>query len=288
MKPVKVGRLNAVWDGEEYRVLGCLPPEPKLLGAAQRYGDSYPLVTELDERDYEFYGSPKRDQKNHGSCAGQAGVCALDITLRMIGEQPPVLSATMPYALANGGRDEGSSMSMILKILIQVGTCLDSTMPWNKIYKHQIPPKAYEEAKLYRVRQAYLCRSYEELCSAICQGFPVSLGIMVGDNLGELDSEGICPLPRRVLGGHAMCGIGLKKSTRTGEWLIKVQNSWTSRWGINGCAYIRKAHFGHIMDGYAVVYPQELRDPRDAPPVLGKKKKDNNHGRHDPDGSKPS
>lgn len=278
MNPIKIGGLPAIWEGGQFRVLGCLQPSPKHLGAAQRYGDAYPVVKELEERDYAFHGSPIRNQGQYGSCASHAGTTALDIVLRMIGAPPPLLSATMPYALVNGGRDNGSVMSDVLNVLIRVGTCLNKTFPESKIYKSQLPRSAYAEAANYKITQAYMCRSYEELCSAIHLGFPVSLGIMVGQNFGQLDSEGVCPLPDRILGGHALCGMGLKKSARTGEWLIKFQNSWTAQWGQGGFAYLRKAHFGQIMDGYAVVYPKSLNDPPPVKLTKAENKKETIHG----------
>jgi hypothetical protein len=269
MQPFKSGRLFSIWDGGEYRSLGCLPTEPQLLGAASRFGDSFPTLEadDLKECDFAFHGSPVRNQKQFGSCGGQAGVTSLDICLRMIGEKPPYLSATFPYALANGGRDQGSSLGNILKILKTYGTCTEELMPTEKIYKQQIPQEAWEIAKKFMVLDNLLCRTYKEMISAIGLGFPVELGIMVGKNFGELDSEGVCPLPDQILGGHALCGMGIKKSQRTGEWLIKVQNSWAIQWGIKGYAFIRAAHFGQIGDAWAMVYPKELRDSSDAPPV---------------------
>lgn len=258
-KPLKIDRQHAIHEGGEYRKLACLPPEPMLLSAAQRYGDSYPIITidQLEDRDYEFYGSPKRNQKSHGSCAGHAGVTSLDTALRMIGYTPPLLSCTFPYALANGGQDNGSSLSVILQVLQKYGTCTEAMFNVDMIYQNQISQQAFAAAKQFEAVQAFLCRSFSELCSAIHLGYPVSLGIMVGDNFGQLDAEGVCPLPQRVLGGHALCGMGLKKSKRTGEPLIKFQNSWTPQWGLNGCAYLREAHFGQISDGWALVYPKE-------------------------------
>lgn len=216
------------------------------------------------ECDLSTFGSPIRDQAQHGSCTGHAGVCALDIVRRQEGETPVLLSCTFPYSLVNGNRDNGASVSSILKVLEQVGTCTFAECGTDQIYQSQIPKTAWDTAKKYQAVEAFTCHSFEEICEAVNSGFPTPFGIQVGQNFSRLNSDGVCPPPDIVVGGHALCGVGLKRS-RTGTWLLKFQNSWTAVWGLKGYAYLSKGSFDNMVDAYAIMYAKNIDGP---PPVV--------------------
>lgn len=116
----------------------------------------------------------------------------------------------------------------------------------------------------YRLSMAFKCNSFDEICQAINLGFCCPLGIKVGDNFSNVDSEGVCPLYDRGGGGHCILGVGLKKHARYG-WLIKIQNSWGTRFGINGFAYLRREHFNQMSpDAFAI--QAAFDDPQDSTP----------------------
>lgn len=219
--------------------------------------------------DLSSFKSPIRDQATHGSCTGHAGVAALDIVRRQAGDEPVLLSCTFPYSLVNGGRDNGASVSSVLKVLEQVGTCTFAECGTDQIFQNQYPQSCFETAKKYKAVQAFMCNSFEELCEAVNQGFPVAFGIEIGQNFSRLSDDGVCPPPMTVIGGHALCGIGLKQS-RTGTWLIKFQNSWTAQWGLGGYAFLSKGSFDNYVDGYAIMYAEADNPP---PPVVKEAKK---------------
>jgi hypothetical protein len=254
--------------GGEDRKLAALKPDPKMLHGIKRFGEVRPRPNPAtwQECDWSFFGSPVRDQKTYGSCTGHAGVCALDIIYRKQGKPSPLLSCTFPYGLVNGGRDNGASVTSILKVLREVGTCLHSEVGTDQIYKHQFPRQAWKTAEKYRVVEYLLCQTYEELCEAINLGFPVALGITVGQNFNRLDRYGVCPLPDVAVGGHALCGIGLKKHPVNNTWIMKIQNSWGRQWGMDGFAYLTKGHFDWMVDGYAIMHNKLI----DTPPAVPK------------------
>lgn len=235
--------------------------------------------TKWAECDFSTFKSPIRDQAQHGSCTGHAGVCALDTVRRQNGDTPVLLSCTFPYGLVNGGRDNGASVSSVLRVLEQVGTCTFDEVGTDMIFQQQFPRTAWNTAKQYQAVEAFTCSSFEELCEAINNGFPVAFGIAVGENFSRLDANGVCPLPNTVVGGHALCGIGLKKGN-AGTWLIKFQNSWGANWGLKGYAYLTKGHFDNMVDGYAIMYAKNTDGP---PPVVKATKKA--HVKHPPLGT---
>jgi hypothetical protein len=248
--------------GGEIRKLAAMPPPPQMLATAKQYTADYMAPDPSTWADFDFADILTliiRNQSQYGSCTGHAGVTATDIILRKIGSDVPLLSCTFPYAQVNGGRDNGASVSSILKVLTQLGTCTHAECGTDQIYKQQIPQSAYATAKKYQVTEAFLCRTYNEIVDAINRGFPVPLGIQVGNNFSRLDNNGIAPLPDMAIGGHALCGIGIKQYR--GEWLVKVQNSWDTRWGMKGCCYLTRSHFIHMIDAYAIMYGDNLNPP---------------------------
>lgn len=256
--------LTAIESVGVYRKLAALRPEPAMMASAPHFKALFQVdSSQWKETDFEFLGSPIRDQSTYGSCTGQAGVTALDITRRREGEEPVLLSSTFPYALVNGGRDNGASVTSILQVLKQYGTCLDSECGTDQIYQQQIPQPAFQTAQQYQALEAYICHSYDECLEAISRGFAVAFGIQVGQNFNRLDSNGVAPLPDVIIGGHAMCGMGMKRSSQ-GTWLMKAQNSWTRRWGINGYCWLTKGHFRYQTDAYAIMYAENINPP---PPV---------------------
>jgi hypothetical protein len=216
------------------------------------------------ECDLSSYKSPIRDQGHHGSCTGHAGVAALDIVRRQEGDDPVLLSCTFPYSLVNGNKDNGASVSSILKILEQYGTCTFAECGTDQIFQNQYSQSCFVTAKKYMAVEAFVCHSFEEVCEAVNMGFPTPFGIQVGQNFSRLNPDGVCPPPDTVVGGHALCGIGLKKS-RTGTWLLKFQNSWTAQWGLGGYAYLSKGSFDNMVDAYAIMYAKNTDGP---PPVV--------------------
>ena len=212
------------------------------------------------ECDLSTFGSPIRDQGQHGSCTGHAGVAALDIVRRQENQSPVLLSCTFPYSLVNGGRDQGASVSSILRVLEQYGTCTAEECGTNQIFKNQYPQSAFDTAKNYKAVEALTCNTFEEICEAVNSGFPTAFGIQVGQNFSRLSSEGVCPPPNMTVGGHALCGIGLKKSS-TGDWLLKFQNSWGASWGLRGYAYLSRGSFDNMVDAYAIMYAENANGP---------------------------
>lgn len=224
-------------------------------------------------RDYRNFGSPTKDQGQHGSCSGHAGVKAFDVGRRIAGMPNIALSSTFPYSQLNGGRDNGASVSDNMLVLMRTGTCLESTCGVDQIFTRQIPRTATQEAANYKLQEAYVLRTFDDFGTALTLGYTAAIGIMIGENFARLDANGIAPLPVTTIGGHAMGVVGLAKIN--GQWVLLLQNSWGSTFGFGGgFCYITESHTTQMLDGFAVIVPKESpASGDDEPPVVPEKNK---------------
>jgi hypothetical protein len=261
-----ISDLPAVKFDGIYRVLACIPSSEESVAAFPRFGASqrFAAADMLQEIDYEWYKNPIWDQRMTSSCTGQGCGAGMQLCYMQSGRPLVEFNPYFIYGLVNRGRDAGAMISDCLTALKQYGICPKDDLQQGMMFRSQFPPKAFENAKRFKLSEAYKCDTFEEICAAIAVGFVCPLGIMVGDNFANLDNQGVAPLPAGGGGGHCILGMGLKKSTRYG-WMIKIQNSWGSRFGINGHCYIHKGHFSRMSpDAFAIQVV--IDDPMDSTP----------------------
>jgi len=254
--PLSISNLPAVKFDGDWRVLGCLPETKESLSRFPQFGSSI-LGAVLDpsswqEIDMSWYAPPILNQQATSSCVGHGTCSGMESCWLQSGKPLVRFNPYFVYGLINGGRDQGAMISDALLALQKHGICQKEALPAGAMFQNQFPPQAFENAKKYKLVQAYHCSTFEEICSAISLGFFCPLGIFVGDNFSQLDNEGVAPLPNRGGGGHCILGVGLKKSSRYG-WIIKIQNSWGANWGMKGYGYLQKDHFRSMNpDAFAI------------------------------------
>jgi len=249
-----------------YRVLACIP-------STEESASHFPLFSsflgagpvEPQEIDLSWYAPDILNQGATSSCMGHA-VCSGLETGWVQGGRPKInFNPYFTYGLCNNGRDQGSMISDGLKVSMSYGICQRDKLPRGVMYQSQFPREAFENAKRFKLIQAYRCNTFDEIVQALALGFPVPLGILVDDAFARVDSEGICPVASgRGGGGHAILGVGLKRHQRYG-WLVKIQNSWGRNFGMNGYAYLHKGHFQFMRpDAFAIQSMAD--DPQDSTP----------------------
>lgn len=248
---------------EDEQLLKALPP----LSAA-----GLPRLDrkDIEERDLFIHSELKvKNQGRFGSCTNQAYTTAYLLRWLVMGRPYVPLSSTFAYAHINGGRDVGASMSAVLRAGLEIGLSLESQCPQNCIYTNQVPnyQEARKTALKYRLHPQgfFRCESYLDLLTAITLGFPAGFGILVGENFGNLDRDGICPVPDRVVGGHALCGARNRKSQREGM-VIDFPNSWDVTWGKQGWGTVSEKHFERRIDAWALILPNDNEDNPDGLP----------------------
>lgn len=265
---LSISSLPAVKFDGFYRVLGCIPETEESLDSFPLFGSQFaaPLdQSQWREIDLSWYSPDILDQKATSSCVGHGCCSGMEMCWLQSGRPYQRFNPYFIYGLINGGKDAGAMISDGLKALMQYGVCMREALQAGVMFKNQFPQSAFNNAGRFKLVQAYRCATFEDICSALTLGFVCPLGIMVGQNFSNVDSEGIAPLPNGGGGGHCVLGVSLKKHSRYG-WLIKIQNSWGRNFAKSGYCYIHKGHFQSMRpDAFAM---QSIADdPQDSTPV---------------------
>lgn len=260
-------------DGQEFK-LGCVEPSDDELGLLQTTNapdvpESEWVVVgheECKRRVEAFLSLHNLNQKNHGSCVGFSGAGALAWDLWSSG-LPPIgkLSGAYVYSWINGNRDRGASIPAALNALTEHGTCLESTVPWNVIYRRQMPAGADEEAKRFMLHTGGRVKGFAPMVSALQVGKPVQFGVQAGGSFGRFDDEGICGYRGRG-SNHSVFAAPLLVRKKNGGFKIPMINSW-GLWGPwkTGWAYVDERHFegggGGFIHGTPKLDPQNPNFP---------------------------
>lgn len=233
--------------------------------------DSFPYFAEsgqgfsgtLQEIDMSWEGHRILNQKSTSSCVAHATTAGMEILYNQRQNIKESFNPFFHYAFINGGKDAGAFISDSLTAMKQYGICELGAFPSDKVYyKNSLTKSAYENAARFKLEKGYRCTTFEEVCSALSIGFVVNIGILVGSNFSKVDSEGIAPLPNGGGGGHSMLACGLKKHSKYG-WLVKLQNSWGTNFGMNGYCYVRKEHFAYYSRLDCFAFQGVIDDPKD-------------------------
>lgn len=255
-----MGFPSIYFDGY-YRVLSHTPSP---INDLPLFGDNFATAAPFQLQDIDLSWESHRilNQKNTSSCVAHATATGMEILYKQRQNVEKNFNPFFTYALINGGRDNGSYISDAMDAVMKYGICEVGAFPSDRVYyKNSLNKSAYENALRFKLDKAYKCTSFDQICQAINLGFVVNIGIYVGDNFVNVDSEGIAPLPRGGGGGHSMLACGIKHHAKYG-WLVKVQNSWGSNFGNNGYCYLRKEAFnGRDLDCFA--FQGVLDDPKD-------------------------
>ena len=252
-------------DGE-WRYLGSRPSTHRLLASA-----SLPDIPVSEWRDYDLtvsenYPIKIKDQNGRGACNGHAAASSLEIARWVAGQHYEPLSAWYIYAKLCNGWDSGSSIADALRLLSLEGTCEESLVLYGVINPTMLSAAAKANAANHKIEIGHALPDWKSLCIAAQLRQPFNFSLSVNGNFNTLDSFG---RPQNHAGGHnhAVCGgMGMKR-TATGEWMIKMQNSWGTKWGQNGYCWIGEKNVqGWGWDAYSVV--ATTIDPTDQPPRL--------------------
>lgn len=245
------------------RAMGMIAAKPKLKWAVYGTTPQTPMIprAQWKEVDLEAYLPPVKDQDGIGACNAFATITATEASREIAGLSYVKLSPGWLYGRINGGRDQGSTLEDGLAWMVEHGTCTSATV--GDLSWRSNPSKAAQEAKNYRVVEAYLCPTVDHMASALQQGFVIVEGLLWRDNFTP-DKDGWLPsVGRGGAGGHALCGYGLTQ--RNGVWGIKTRNSWGVTWGNGGNCVIPESLFDGQISGYWAIR-SVTRTPEPFPP----------------------
>lgn len=255
---MKADATTITIDGQTYG-LGCLPRRAAVgslypvFGAADR--PETQIIPRKDWASIDFrHLVPKiLDQDGQGACNAFASIQALHVIRNMAGLPFVELSPGNLYGRINGGVDRGSVIADAVQQLEDVGVCKAATVPPLEWRRSRWPSTWKDEAKRFRILEAYDCPTFDHIASALLMGFPVNFGILVGNNFRP-DETGWLPDYRSGGGGHAMCAVGLAYHPSRRTWGLITANSWGRDWGLDGFCIVPESYFQRtpFTDAWAV------------------------------------
>lgn len=200
--------------------------------------------------DLEQGFSAIEDQGDIGSCVANAAVALLEF-LELKKTEPFLdLCRLMVYYNARdlegtSNEDAGCQIRDAIKALAKLGTCLESTWPYD-VSKFAVkpPPEAFTEGLKHLAGEYRSVNTGNELQACLAEGYPVQFGIVLYESFmtDAVKATGIVPMPKprkeSQVGGHSMviAGYDLKKK------LYKIRNSWGVEFGQRGYCFMPMAY----------------------------------------------
>lgn len=189
-------------------------------------------------------------RQNYGSCTAQATDAIKEF------QELKILSHYFIYVMSkkiSGNYDqEGEYIINPLKAVCEHGVPEEKFMPdvkpesgkWIDYVKKEPSKEAYENAVKYKgKRYWWVHNGINNFKNAIYQNrTPVIFAIRWYNSYNKCPQSGILPPPDRLVGYHAVCGVGWDKD---GLW---VKNSFGENWGHNG-------YFKILFDKWDIVQP---------------------------------
>ncbi len=284
---VETSSLYYKQDGEKRLLTRLSPDKAKLvpLQKAVRWSDVKTVIPrdkwrDVSRRDIFPASLWILDQGQVGSCVGNGATDALRKVRFLSGMTDLKLSPGCTYAQINGGSDNGAVIGDSMTALTQTGTVLYSTVGETPYYLRQLPQGWQAEASRFKIAEAYVTPTFDEMASAIQLGYILVYGMQVGNNFEHFTAEGVAGISPGQ-GNHCMHADGMKKLAN-GQFAFDNANSWGATWGPwgNGRCYLVEGHFAHanISDTYAIkaaivdpqesIKPRASADPAPVPPAL--------------------
>ena len=161
------------------------------------------------------------------------------------------------YLEGTVGSDEGASLRDGMKVLKNMGVCLEKDFPYD-ITKFTDKPSAIADvgARQFKIKEYHRVVSLTGMKVALAQGYTIVSGIEIytGMESKETAATGIVPMPTdddECLGGHAVHTVGYddEKVLNGLTGYVLVENSWGDGWGEKGYFWLPYAYFkNYVLD----------------------------------------
>ena len=179
-----------------------------------------------------------------------------------------LFSPAFIYNQINGGKDNGSTISDAMSLIVSKGALPWEAMPYTeKNYLKQPTPDQLQLAAKYKAKEFQRLRYNEpnEIKNQLAQGRPVVVGILINENIYEIGKKIYKEAKGANLGGHAITLVGYDDSTNA----FKYQNSWGVEWGDKGFGYIDYKYFTRVCKSAFVMI--DAIDPNPGPEIADNK-----------------
>ena len=224
---------------------------------------AYLPVIKLPKRiDYMSQMSPVRDQGEEGTCVGFATATGMKEYQEFLDyEKLVILSPRFVYSeckkIDGVPKLEGTTIRAAMQVLESRGVCQEKFWPYLPHQKTKAREGAISNAKKFRIITYARILNLNELRLSLATKGPSVIGIEVFKGMLKTKT-GLVPLPKKnetTLGGHAICTIGYDDEKK----VIKFKNSWSNKWGQNGCGFLPYAYIErYMMDAWSSV---DIEDP---------------------------
>jgi len=244
--------------------LGCIP---------SKYNYKDFITTAIIPKDNiipnKFYWEPPiiRDQGNYGMCVGFGSAGDKNIQEYTEGDYQsdgfsPLFVYTICKSLDGCPDEEGTQISIAMKVLKNIGIVPEKDMPYSMAKTAFDYPKITKELK--EKAKKYKIKSYAKLPNnnliALKQALlisPVVSGLFVTESFYNVENGFLNTPNGNVLGGHCTLFIAYDdelihtyKDGKTKKGFIKFQNSWSKNWGDNGCGWIAYEDLFYELKNY--------------------------------------
>jgi C1A family cysteine protease len=186
--------------------------------------------------------SPVEDQGNLGSCTGNALAGAIEFLEKK--DKVPLVDVSRLFIYYNERviehsvkSDSGAMIRDGIKTLVKQGVCSEKRWPYViSKFAAKPGPTCYKEALDHQVIAYARLESVDEMRACLAEGYPFVFGFTVYESFESqrVAKTGVVRMPRkgkeRVLGGHAVLGVGYDDASRR----MLVRNSWGTGWGMKG------------------------------------------------------
>lgn len=173
------------------------------------------------------------------------------------------------YNQINDGIDEGAIISEALDLLMREGVATLSAFPYDeRDYTRQPCVDTKESAREFAIasfRRLQMPDVVPQSRSHLAEGFPVVVGMLVGNALQE-HRGGIYKAPDAdtKVGGHAMCVVGYDDEKQA----FKLINSWGTNWADGGYGWVSyDTYKAKVREAYVVQDVVVYRPEPDQPPT---------------------
>jgi C1A family cysteine protease len=146
--------------------------------------------------------------------------------------------------------DAGATIRGTIKAARRAGVCLESLWPYDVKRFAERPPAVARRDGLRRQVIGYArADGLDGVLGCLAEGLPVVFGFAVYEHVmgDEVTRSGDVRMPgkdERMLGGHAVLGVGYRKRERQ----VIIRNSWGMEWGDKGYGTLP---FGYFEEGLA-------------------------------------
>ncbi len=235
----KVGNMGANPEAVDLSAKFPTPGSQGMQSSCTAWATAYALKTYLEKVDYDW----DQDTIEHQ------------------------FSPAYVYNQINGGRDQGSSISDALDLIVKQGVCTLATMPYN-VQNYTVQPnneQRAEAAKYKSLSWGTISKgNIEEFKTQLAAGIPIVVGIPVYNDFDRISAND--PIydnaDGNIKGYHAICLVGYDDNKKA----FKFINSWGNRWGLNGYGYIAYNLIQQFQTpGYVM---QDINDNDDPRPTI--------------------